>query len=115
MNKEIREYIEQFPEQIQEKLNEMYGIIKEVVPEETTEKISWQMPTFYLHGNLIHFAAFKNHIGLYPGAEGIEKFKDDFVGLKYSKGAVQFAHEKPLPKELIQKIVKYRVQENIKP
>lgn len=114
MNKEIKEYIEQFPEQMQKKLNEMYEIIKEVVPEETIEKISWKMPTFYLHGNLVHFAGFKNHIGLYPGAEGIEKFKDAFIDLKYSKGAVQFGHNKSLPKELIQEIVKYRVQESKK-
>lgn len=114
MNKEIKEYIEEFPSEIQEKLNEMYKIIKEVVPKEAIEKISWRMPTFYLNGNLVHFAGFKKHIGFFPGAEGIEKFKDKFKGLDYSKGGVQFKYENPLPKELIQDIVRYRVEINSK-
>lgn len=114
MHKDIKEYIEQFPDEIQKKLTEMYNIIKEVVPEETIEKISWQMPTFYLNGNLVHFAGFKNHVGLYPGASGIENFtkKFDEHGLKYSKGALQLKHVNALPKELIQEIVKFRVKEN---
>lgn len=112
MQNDIKEYIEDFPVEIQEKLNQMYNIIKEAVPTETIEKISWRMPTFYLNGNLVHFAGHKNHIGFYPGASGIENFKDNFEGLKYSKGAVQFNYDKPLPKSLIQKIVKFRVKEN---
>lgn len=107
----IDEYIKLFPKEIQEKLIEMYNIIKEVVPKETTEKISWRMPTFYLNENLVHFAGFKNHIGLFPGAEAIEKFKDKFTGLDYSKGGVQFKYKDSLPKELIQEIVEYRVNE----
>lgn len=114
MNIDIKKYIEQFPDEIQSKLNELYSIIRETVPEDTTEKISWQMPTFYLKGNLVHFAGHKNHVGFYPGANGIENFKNSFADLKYSKGAVQFKYDKPLPKELIQKIVKFRVSENIK-
>lgn len=112
--KTIDEYIKQFPEEIQDKLNEIRGIIKEVVPEGTTEKISWAMPTFYLYGNLVHFAAFKNHLGFFPGADGIENFKDKFNGLNYSKGGVQFLYSDQLPKKLIQDIVKYRIEENIK-
>lgn len=112
MLKEIKEYIKTFPEERQVKLIEIYNIIKEVVPDETTEKISWRMPTFYLNGNLVHFAGFKNHVGFYPGEEGISKFKNKFVGLDYSKGAVQFKYQEPLPKELIQEIVKFRVKGN---
>ncbi|MCX8074623.1 MAG: DUF1801 domain-containing protein [Clostridia bacterium] len=110
----IDEYIKDFPEEIQVKLHEIRDIIREVLPEETTEKISWQMPTFYLNGNLVHFAGFKNHIGFFPGSEGIEKFKDKFGGLQFSKGGVQFNYDKPLPKKLIQEIVEYRVKQNIK-
>lgn len=113
MNKEINKYINQFPEEIKKRLYEIYQMIKDVVPEETIEKISWRMPTFYLNGNLVHFAAFKNHIGLYPGSEAIEKFKDKFSLLSFSKGAVQFNHENPLPKELIQEIVRFRVNKTI--
>ncbi len=108
----IKEYINMFPKDAQKKLIEMYNIIKEVVPEETTEKISWRMPTFYLNGNLVHFAGFKNHIGFFPGSEGIEEFKDKFIGLNYSKGGVQFKYTNPLPKDLIQEIVKFRVKQN---
>lgn len=108
----VDEHISQFPAEVQVKLNEMRNIIKEVVPEETTEKISWRMPTFYLNGNLVHFAGFKNHIGFFPGAEGIEKFKDKFSGYTYSKGGVQFKYKDPLPKELIQDIVMFRIKEN---
>ncbi len=114
MIKTIDEYIAEFPDEVQKRLTEMYNIIKEVVTEETTEKISWKMPTFYLNGNLVHFAGFKNHTGLYPGAEGIEEFQNQFDGLEFSKGAVRFNHDKPLPKELIQKIVKFRVKQNMK-
>jgi len=112
MSNPIHEYIKEFPAEIQKRLIELYNIIKEAVPEETTEKISWGMPTFYLNGNLVHFAGYKNHIGFYPGASGIENFKDNFEGMKYSKGAVQFNHDKPLPKKMIQEIIKFRVNEN---
>lgn len=113
MDKVIREYIEEFPDDVQIQLEEMYNIIKEVVPEETTEKITWRMPTFFLNGNLVHFAGFKNHIGLFPGARGIEVFKDKFGNYKSSKGGVQFPLNQELPKELIQEIVKFRVEENM--
>jgi uncharacterized protein YdhG (YjbR/CyaY superfamily) len=110
----IDEYIKGFPAEIQERLYEMYHIIKEVTPEATREKMSWGMPTFHLNGNLVHFAGCKSHTGLYPGASGIENFKHRFENLKYSKGAVQFSHKTPLPKALIQEIVSFRVLENRK-
>lgn len=107
------EYIAQFPPEVQEKLNTLRNVIKESAPE-ATEKMSWQMPTFALHGNLVHFAAHKNHIGFYPGASGIEKFNHEFLEYKSSKGAVQFPLDKPMPYELIRNMVKFRVAENIK-
>lgn len=110
MGEDIKKYINEFPKEIQIKLNEMYEMIKEVVPKETIEKISWKMPTFYLNENLVHFAAFKNHIGLFPGGEVLKEFEDKFKDLKHSKGGVQFNYDKPLPKKLIQDIVKARVE-----
>jgi len=83
----IDEYIQQFPEDIQVVLLKLRQMIKEAAPE-ATEKISWDMPTFLLHGNLIHFACFKHHIGLYPGADAIVSFKDRISEYKNSKGTV---------------------------
>ena len=76
------------------------------------EKISYKMPTFVLNGNLVHFAAYKNHIGFYPAANGISTFQDELSGYKTSKGAVQFPIGKPIPYDLISQIVKFRVAEN---
>ena len=108
----IDEYIVEFTPEIQEKLVLLRKVIKEAAPE-ATEKISWGMPTFVFHGNLIHFAAFKNHIGLYPSPSGIDNFKDELSEFKSSKGAIQFPYAKQIPYELISKIVKFRVIENI--
>ena len=110
--KTIDEYIAQFSVEIQEMLTLFRKIIKESAPE-AEEKISWQMPTFVLHGNLVHFAAHKNHIGFYPGVSGIEAFKSELAAYKNSKGAIQIPFGKPLPCELIRKIVTFRVAENI--
>jgi Uncharacterized conserved protein len=109
----ITEYINERPLESQTKLKEMYQIIKEVVTPETTEKISWAMPTFYLYGNLVHFAYAKNHVGFYPGENGVANFLDRLTEYKTSKGAIQFSYTKPLPKNLIQDIVKFRIKENI--
>ena len=107
----INEYISQFSVEVQEILKTLKNVIQESAPD-AIEKISYQMPTFYLHGNLVHFAAFKNHIGFYPGAGGIANFKDKLTEYKGGKGSVQFPIEKPLPYELISEIVKFRVAEN---
>jgi uncharacterized protein YdhG (YjbR/CyaY superfamily) len=109
----IDEYIMQFPAALQEKLQSLRCMIRASAPD-AMEKISWQMPTFTLHGNLVHFAAHKNHIGFYPGASGIETFKDKLSEYKSSKGAVQFPMEMPLPSALIDEIVRFRVAENIR-
>jgi len=111
--KSIDEYILKFPADIQEKLETMRKVIKEAAPE-ATEKISYQMPTFYLYGNLVHFAAFKKHIGFFPTSSGVASFEKELSQYKGGKGSVQFPFEKPIPYELISKIVKFRVSENIK-
>lgn len=109
----IDEYIAQFPSEIQEILVMLRKVIKEAAPE-AQEKISWGMPTFVLYGNLVHFAAFKNHIGLYPSPSGIDNFKDELSEYKGGKGSIQFPLKKPMPYELISKIVKLRAAENTK-
>ncbi len=109
----INDYISKFPPEIQEKLNHLRKVIKESAPG-AEEKISYQMPTFALHGNLVHFAAYDHHIGFYPAPSGIDEFKQELSGYKWAKGSVQFPLDKPLPYELISKIVKFRVAENIK-
>ncbi|MMZ67413.1 hypothetical protein D3C76_979600 [compost metagenome] len=78
------------------------------------EKISYQLPTFALHGNLVHFAAYKGHIGFYPGPSGISAFLDELSVYKNAKGSVQFPIDQQLPYELITRIVQFRVAENIK-
>ncbi len=109
----IDEYILQFPIEIQEILETLRKVIKKSAPD-AEEKISYKMPTFALHGNLVHFAAYKNHIGFYPGSSGIDAFKHKLSEYKSSKGAVQFPLDKPLPYELISEIVKFRIAENVK-
>jgi uncharacterized protein YdhG (YjbR/CyaY superfamily) len=108
----IDEYFLKFPSEVQDKLKELRMVIKESAPD-AVEKISYQMPTFALHGNLVHFAAFKNHIGLYPMPSVIEEFKQELAEYKQGKGSIQFPLDKPLPHELISKIVKFRITENI--
>jgi uncharacterized protein YdhG (YjbR/CyaY superfamily) len=109
----IDEYIALFPEEIQKILSKIRKIIKENAPE-ASEKISYQMPTFYLNGNLIHFAAFKHHIGLYPTPTGIDAFKEELSKYKGAKGSVQFPLDQPIPYDLIKRIVLYRVEESTK-
>ena len=109
----IDEYIAGFPEDIQIKLQEIRATIKSAAPD-AQEKISYQMPTFYLKGNLVHFAAHTSHIGFYPAPSGIEAFKNELAAYKNSKGAVQFPINEPLPLDLIRRITIYRVVENLK-
>ena len=109
---DIDEYIENFSTEIQEILQKIRKIIQEAAPE-ANEAISYQMPTFKLNGNLVHFAVCKNHIGFYPTPSGIANFADELSKYKTSKGAVQFPLNLPIPFELIDKIVRFRVIENI--
>lgn len=108
----IDEYIADFPPETQTLLTEIRGIIARAAPE-ATEKISYAMPTFYLKGNLVHFAGYKNHIGFYPAPSGITAFQEELSVYKNSKGAVQFPLDRPLPKDLISRIVKFRAEENL--
>lgn len=108
----IDEYMIQFPIEIQTILTELRAFITELVPE-ATQKISYQMPTFYLYGNLVHFAAHKNHIGFYPAPSAIEAFQEELSKYKWAKGSVQFPLKEPMPYELIKKMVLFRVEENI--
>lgn len=109
----IDEYIALFPKETGKILKELCKVIKEAAPQ-AEEKISYQMPTFFLQGNLVHFAAYKNHIGFYPTPSGIEAFKKELSIYEGAKGSVQFPINQPLPLPLISRIVKYRVEENLK-
>ncbi|MEQ8153301.1 MAG: DUF1801 domain-containing protein [Clostridiaceae bacterium] len=111
--KSVDEYILQFPPETQEILQKLRKVIKEAAPG-AEEKISYQMPAFVLNGNLVYFAAHKKHIGFYPTPSGIEAFADELTEYKGAKGSVQFPSNKPLPYELIGRIVEFRVQENLK-
>lgn len=106
----IDEYIALFEGNVKDILLKTREVIKKAAPD-AKEKISWQMPTFYYHENVIHFAAGKNHLGIYPGASGVEAFLDKLGGYKTSKGAIQFPFHKEIPYDLITEIVTYRMQE----
>ncbi len=108
----IDAYIAGFPPEIQQILNDLRAAIHEAAPE-AVEKISYQMPTFFLHGNLVHFAAYEKHIGFYPAPSGIEHFKAELSAYPTSKGAIRFALDQPLPFDLIARITAFRVSENL--
>jgi uncharacterized protein YdhG (YjbR/CyaY superfamily) len=110
--KTIDEYITGFPPEVQDILQKIRATIKHAAPD-AQEKISYQMPTFTLNGNLVHFAAFKNHIGFYPIPSGIEAFKEDLSPYKQGKGSVQFPLDQPIPYDLIGRITAFRAQENL--
>lgn len=105
----IDEYISGFSDERKIILKDLYKIIKKNVPKETVEKISYGMPTFYYNGNLIHFALYKNHLGLYAGSDAIEHFQDQLTGFKTSKGAIQIPLDRKLPEKLIADIIDYNV------
>ena len=108
----IDAYIATFPPEVQALLQQMRQTIQKAAPK-ATEAISYQIPTFRLQGNLVHFAGFKKHIGFYPGAAGIAAFQGELAGYKSAKGSVQFPLDQPLPLALVTKIVKFRVKQNL--
>ena len=108
----IDEYIAMFPAETQSLLAELRATIRTSAPE-AQEKISYQMPTFAQAGNLVHFAAHKEHIGFYPAPSAIEAFRAELAPFESSKGAVRFPIDRPLPLDLIRRIVAYRVAENL--
>lgn len=108
----IDEYISIFPKDVQGVLEKIRVTIKKAAPN-AEETINYQIPTFTLKGNLVHFAAFKGHVGFYPTPTGIEKFKKELAAYEGAKGSVKFPLDKPIPYGLIEKIVKFRVKENL--
>jgi uncharacterized protein YdhG (YjbR/CyaY superfamily) len=111
--KSVDEYIAAQPGTVQLLLQEIRSAIAVAAPN-ATEKISYQMPTFYLDGNLVHFAACEKHIGFYPTPSGVKAFEEELSGYKHAKGSIQFPTDRPLPLTLIRKIVKFRVEETSK-
>ena len=107
----IDEYIETFPIDVQDILQALRRTIKKSAPK-AVEAIRYQIPTFKLHGNLVHFAAYKNHIGFYPSSSPIKVFAKELTSYKTSKGTIQFPIGEPLPLALVRKIVKFRVKES---
>jgi uncharacterized protein YdhG (YjbR/CyaY superfamily) len=108
---EVDTYIENFPESTQKKLQQLRAVIKKTAPS-AEELISYKMPAYKYHGMLVYFAGYQNHIGFYPGAAGIAKFKEKIDLYKNAKGSVQFPLDKPLPLKLIAEIVSFRLEEN---
>ncbi len=107
----IDEYINSFPEDVRKKLAQLRKLILEVAPK-AEERISYQMPAFFLNGILVWFAAHTNHIGFYPKASTIDRYKNQLSRYEHSKGTVQFPLDRALPADLIRRMVKYRVEEN---
>ena len=109
--KTIDEYIASQPEAIQPMLNKVRETIRSVLPD-AEERISWSMPTYWNKHNIIHFAGFKKHVGIYPGEEAVEFFKEKLTEYKTSKGAIQLPYNKPMPFELIAEIAKWCYETN---
>lgn len=108
----IEEYIAARTPEVQKLLQKVRRTIRKAAPG-AEEKISYQLPTYALHGNLVHFGAFSKHIGFYPGADGIKAFQDELAAYTTSTGTIQFPFDEPLPLALITRIVKFRVKQNL--
>jgi uncharacterized protein YdhG (YjbR/CyaY superfamily) len=110
----IDEYIAGFPAEVRKRLTRLRSTIRRAAPD-AEEKIAYRIPTFTLNGNLVHFAAFANHVGFYPGPTGIARFQKELKPYASAKGSVQFPHDEPLPYDLVTAIVKFRVGEATRP
>lgn len=110
--KTFDEYAERFPANVRRILKEVRTTIRKAAPG-AQEKISYQMPAFSLNGNLVYFAAFKNHIGFYPRTTAVAKFRKELSKYEGAKGSVKFPLDQPIPYDLIGRIVKFRVKENL--
>ena len=108
----IDEYISSFPKNVQDILQQLRQTIRDSAPN-SSESISYQIPTYKLNGSLVHFAAYKNHVGFYPTPSGISEFREELSDYEIAKGSVKFPLNKPLPINLIREIVKFRVTENL--
>ena len=109
---DIDSYIAEFPQEIRERLEQVRATIRKAAPE-AEEAISYGIPTFKLNGNLVHFAAFKNHIGFYPAPTGMQEFREELSKYKEGKGSVQFPFDQPLPLPLIARITVFRRGQNL--
>ncbi len=107
----VDEYLKAFSPSVRKKLNALRKTIREAAPQ-ADEVISYQMPAYKYRGMLVYFAAYKNHIGFYPAAKGIEAFQKELSAYERSKGTVRFPIDKPLPYGLISQIVKFRMKQN---
>ena len=105
-------YISGFPKDTQGILQQIRATIKSAAPD-AKEAIKYAIPTFILNGNLVHFGGYKNHIGFYPAPSGMKPFEKELEKYKTGKGTLQFPLDKPIPLDLIAKIVKFRVKENL--
>lgn len=108
---DIDNYIAIFPAEIQKKLQQLREIIRKAAPE-AEEVISYKMPAYRMNNILVYFAGHKNHFGFYPTNSGIEAFRSELTAYRFSKGAIQFPYDQPLPEEMIIKIIKFRLIEN---
>lgn len=106
-------YIRNEPAHIQKILKRMRALIKKAAPK-ATEKLAWGMPTFCLEGNLLHFAAFKSHMSIFPGTDAIQHFKKELTRYQTSKGTIQIPYEETIPAGLVTKIVKFCVKRNLR-
>jgi uncharacterized protein YdhG (YjbR/CyaY superfamily) len=110
--KTIDEYIAGFEPAVQKTLHELRNFVRSEAPG-AAEKISYGIPTFYLNGNLVHFAAFKDHYGFFPGPSGIDAFEKELAPYRSGKGTLRFPFNKPIPWDMLKKVVRHRVEENL--
>ncbi len=108
----FEEYLQGFPGDVQKILHQVRKTIREEAPD-ASELISYGIPTFKLHGNLVHFGAYKNHIGFYPAPSGVKEFQEELSSYKSGKGSMKFPLNRPVPYDLIRRITRYRVKENL--
>jgi uncharacterized protein YdhG (YjbR/CyaY superfamily) len=109
-SQEVDSYIEGYGDLVKEKLYEIRKLIRSTIPK-AKEKMAYGMPSYYYHENIVHFAAFKHHIGLYPTPNGVEGFEPELRGYTWSKGAIQFPVKDTVPMDLIKRITEYRMKE----
>lgn len=111
-SKEVDSYIKKFPEEVQNRLNRIRSLVEELCPE-AEEKIGYGMPGYYLNGPLVYYAGYEKHIGLYPTPVGMEEFKQRLESYKTGKGSVQFPHDRELPMDLIEDVIRFRIKDNL--
>ena len=109
---DVDAYIDQFTPEIQDRLRAIRSLIKTIVPD-ASEAIKYGMPTSVYYGNLVHYAAYAHHVGFYPIPSAVSAFKDELQGYRQGKGSIQFPHDAPLPMTLIERMVRFRVEENL--